>query len=141
MTDFSQEIRHWYADYLDYLKCEHYSGEITLGRHFLCPCCYFPTLNARSGYEICAVCWWEDTGQDDENAEEHIRGPNHQHSLTEARTNFIDHLNMFDDGKEISAVNEPSDQRKILIVYVNRVLDGDIELSIADFQELLQRCT
>ena len=27
-----------------------------------CPCCGYKTLTARSYYELCPVCWWEDEG-------------------------------------------------------------------------------
>ncbi|MER7792528.1 CPCC family cysteine-rich protein [Streptomyces sp. NPDC097640] len=54
-----------------------------------CPCCGFLTLEARGWYEICPVCWWEDTGQDDHNADEYIGGPNRV-TLTEARANFAE---------------------------------------------------
>ena len=53
-----------------------------------CPCCGFPTLGGRATYEICAICDWEDDGQDDHNADEILGGPNRDYSLTEARGNF-----------------------------------------------------
>ena len=31
-----------------------------------CPCCNFPTLHTRSGFELCPVCLWEDDGQQGE---------------------------------------------------------------------------
>lgn len=37
------------------------------------PCCGFITLTERSAYEICPVCFWEDDGQDDHDAD-HVRG-------------------------------------------------------------------
>jgi len=54
-----------------------------------CPCCGHATLSARSAYEICPVCFWEDDGQDDENADEVWGGPNGSLSLTEGRRNFV----------------------------------------------------
>jgi len=40
-------------------------------------------------FEICPVCFWEDDGQDDHDAD-HIRGgPNGMLSLTEARRNYV----------------------------------------------------
>jgi hypothetical protein len=39
-------------------------------------------------YEICAVCFWEDEGQDDHDAGEIRGGPNRDLSLTQARRNF-----------------------------------------------------
>ena len=64
----------------------------------LCPCCGFPTLGRRASFEICALCNWEDDGQDDHNAEEVLGGPNADYSLTEARENFKTHGNMYRPG-------------------------------------------
>ena len=53
-----------------------------------CPCCSFLTLTERNTFEICPVCFWEDDGQDDVDAEEIKGGPNAWLSLTAARRNF-----------------------------------------------------
>jgi hypothetical protein len=53
-----------------------------------CPCCGLKTLGERGGYEICAVCFWEDDGQDDDDADEVLGGPNGDLSLTVARANY-----------------------------------------------------
>ncbi|PQZ51833.1 hypothetical protein CQ052_05535 [Ochrobactrum sp. MYb15] len=53
-----------------------------------CPCCRFKTLNERGGYEICVVCFWEDDGQDEDDAHEVLCGPNGGISLTEGRANY-----------------------------------------------------
>ncbi len=43
---------------------------------FACPCCGYKTLNELynveqgTGYAICQVCWWEDDGRDNHNADE-----------------------------------------------------------------------
>lgn len=39
-------------------------------------------------YELCPVCFWEDDGQDDHDADEVRGGPNGTLSLTEARANY-----------------------------------------------------
>ncbi|HEV3040928.1 MAG TPA: CPCC family cysteine-rich protein [Candidatus Angelobacter sp.] len=57
-------------------------------KSYSCPCCGFKTLHGRGGYEICPVCFWEDDGQDDHDADEVRGGPNHTLSLTQARINF-----------------------------------------------------
>ena len=54
-----------------------------------CPCCGYATLDARGEYEICTVCWWEDDGQDNDDANFIRGGPNSNDSLTRARINFL----------------------------------------------------
>ena len=54
-----------------------------------CPCCGCKTLDARCDYDICVVCFWEDDGQDDYDAEEVRGGPNASLSLQEARSNYL----------------------------------------------------
>ena len=63
--------------------------------HYVCPCCHYPTLTERGGYEICPLCWWEDDGQDDPHANEVWGGPNHDYSLAEARENFKQYRSMY----------------------------------------------
>lgn len=53
-----------------------------------CPCCKCRTLPERGGYEICPVCFWEDDGQDDHNADVVLGGPNGGLSLSQARLNY-----------------------------------------------------
>lgn len=53
-----------------------------------CPCCGYKTLDERRAYEICAVCCWEDDGQDDADAGEVWGGPNGELSLSLARLNY-----------------------------------------------------
>ncbi|CAN5520199.1 hypothetical protein BH09VER1_BH09VER1_51490 [soil metagenome] len=54
-----------------------------------CPCCAYHTITKRAGFELCPVCWWEDDGQDDHNADEIHGGPNGNLSLAEARSNYL----------------------------------------------------
>ncbi|MEU4873403.1 CPCC family cysteine-rich protein [Streptomyces sp. NPDC021608] len=58
------------------------------GGPYTCPCCGFLTLGERGCFEICPVCFWEDDGQDDHDADRVRGGPNGRLSLTEARRNF-----------------------------------------------------
>jgi hypothetical protein len=58
------------------------------GSLYRCPCCGCRTLAERGGYEICPVCFWEDDGQDDHDADEVRGGPNSDLSLTRARQNY-----------------------------------------------------
>jgi len=55
---------------------------------YRCPCCRCKTLHGRGGYEICKVCFWEDDGQDDHDAEVVRGGPNGELSLAGARKNY-----------------------------------------------------
>jgi hypothetical protein len=56
---------------------------------YRCPCCKFKTLGERAGYEICLVCFWEDDGQDDHDADVVRGGPNGELSLSQARSNYL----------------------------------------------------
>ncbi|WP_372442142.1 CPCC family cysteine-rich protein [Actinomadura violacea] len=58
------------------------------GEPYACPCCGYLTLERRGYFEICPVCFWEDDGQDDHDADESRGGPNRGLSLAEARRNF-----------------------------------------------------
>ena len=53
---------------------------------YQCPCCDYFSLSRRGEYDICRVCFWEDSGQDLDRLDEHS-GPNHM-TLREARDNF-----------------------------------------------------
>jgi Cysteine-rich CPCC len=55
---------------------------------YRCPCRRYKTLRGRAAYEICKVCFWEDDGQDDHDADDVRGGPNGSLSLTNARLNF-----------------------------------------------------
>jgi hypothetical protein len=55
-----------------------------------CPCCVYRTLAARGAFEICEVCFWQDDGQDDEDADAVRGGPNGDLSLTVGRVNYLD---------------------------------------------------
>jgi hypothetical protein len=54
-----------------------------------------PTLDERSGYEICPICFWEDDGQDSDDADIVRGGPNSNYSLTEARSDFEEFKTMY----------------------------------------------
>ena len=54
-----------------------------------CPCCRRRTLDRRGVHDICDVCFWQDDGQDDHNADKVRGGPNGSLSLTQARVNYL----------------------------------------------------
>jgi hypothetical protein len=74
-------------------------------KSYRCPCCRYKTLYERAGYEICKVCFWEDDGQDDHDADDVRGGPNGVLSLERARINFQT-LGAC-DGKFVSNVRHP----------------------------------
>ena len=90
-----------------------------------CPCCGYPTLETRGEYEICTICWWEDEKTAFDTAPETISPANHGYTLTRARANFADHLDMYDAGKGVGTVTNPSPTRKALLAYLKSVKDGE----------------
>jgi hypothetical protein len=95
MDDIEKRRREWFEDYVT--RIERGVREAPrLGVRYVCPCCGYPTLRERGGYEICPLCNWEDDGQDDPYANEVWGGPNGAYSLTEARKNFKNNLVMYD---------------------------------------------
>ncbi len=82
--------RKWFEEYFSKIE----KGLITSGPeriYYTCPCCGYPTLSERGGYEICVLCGWEDEGFDDPEADS-LGGPNYYLTLTEARQNFKKYL-------------------------------------------------
>jgi hypothetical protein len=67
----------------------HVPPDLERGAPFACPCCASLTLPARGQYELCPVCFWEDDGQDDPDADVVRGGPNGPLSLTQARANYV----------------------------------------------------
>ena len=85
---------------------------VAYGLRFTCPCCGYPTLGERGCDEICFLCWWEDDGQDDADADEVRGGPNASYSLTQARFNFAEHLVMYEPGND-RRVHGPDSQEEL----------------------------
>lgn len=82
-----EDRRRWFEGYVE--RLEHSS--VTAGGEegpFACPCCGYLTLGERGGFEICDVCFWEDDGQDEHDADIVRGGPNGGLSLSGARRNF-----------------------------------------------------
>ena len=72
---------------------------------YRCPCCHYKTLYGRGEDEICKVCFWEDDGQDDHDADDVRGGPNGVLSLKQARVNFQEFRAC--DRKFVSKVRQP----------------------------------
>lgn len=56
---------------------------------FRCPCCGCRTLSAPGAMELCPVCWWEDDGQEDDDASDVRLTVNGSLSLLEARRFYL----------------------------------------------------
>jgi cysteine-rich CPCC protein len=78
----------WFHDYVERLEKHSVVRAAKEGQRFACPCCGFLTLRERGGFQVCKVCFWEDDGQDDHDADVVRGGPNGLLSLTRARANF-----------------------------------------------------
>ncbi|MGH9606971.1 MAG: CPCC family cysteine-rich protein [Terracidiphilus sp.] len=63
-------------------------GGNSAANRFRCPCCGYRTLETAGALALCPVCWWEDDGQEDEDAAEVRQTVNGQLSLKEARAHF-----------------------------------------------------
>ncbi|MGA7860129.1 MAG: CPCC family cysteine-rich protein [Terracidiphilus sp.] len=57
----------------------------TVEVRFRCPCCGCKTLDAPEAMALCPVCWWEDDGQEDDDAADVRHTVNGALSLSEAR--------------------------------------------------------
>ena len=94
MSKKMADRRRWFEDYSNRLD-EGTDKPPQVGERHTCPCCRYPTLQARGANEICILCNWEDEGQDDPQADEVWGGPNGPYSLSAARANFDRYLVMY----------------------------------------------
>jgi Cysteine-rich CPCC len=99
-----------------------------------CPCCQLPTLTERGVYDICPVCWWEDDGQEDADADLVRGGPNRRYSLTQARANTRDHGDMYDPGQGIAVVLRPTEERLRLLDLARQMWSGALPVDEAALQ-------
>lgn len=86
--------KQWFETYCSRIECTVQQSQ-RAAHSYCCPCCGYPMLSERGGYEICALCDWEDDGQDDPDADEVWGGPNGVYSLTLARDNFKRYWKMY----------------------------------------------
>jgi hypothetical protein len=78
----------WFEGYIERLENQSVQREKVAGGKYACPCCGHLTLDDRGGFDICPVCFWEDDGQDNADADICRGGPNGTLSLTQARANY-----------------------------------------------------
>lgn len=97
---------------------------------YTCHCCGLPTLEEPPGcFDVCQVCFWEDDGQTDADADRPNNGVNGDYSLTRARANFRAHGHMYDKGQGVPDVEHPSPARILLVNYAMDVVHDRRELS------------
>ena len=88
-TEEELAARHaWFEDYTRRLSEQSVVAGTRPDGLYPCPCCYCLTLGERGGFEICPVCFWEDDGQDEHDADVVRGGPNGSLSLTQGRMNY-----------------------------------------------------
>lgn len=96
LVAFRQALETWFQDHPDvaltiedsYLGYRSVFAPRREGMRYRCPCCHYKTLEERGGYDICPVCFWEDDGQDGQDANTvRVMSPNHI-SLSQARDNY-----------------------------------------------------
>jgi hypothetical protein len=80
---------------------------------YACPCCGYLTLEELGGHRICAVCSWQDDGQNDGDADLVRGGPNRELSLTTARRNFAEFGAA--DRRNLTRVRLPEDDEHPLV--------------------------
>src|SRR5579863_7782582 len=87
LNEHAYAVEHWFYQTIQDMDKKSIFAPPKQGVRYRCPCCHYKTLEERGGYDICPVCFWEDDGQDDEDADtKRVFSPNHM-SLTQAREN------------------------------------------------------
>jgi hypothetical protein len=105
-----------------------------------CPCCQLPTISTLSELEICSVCEWNDDGQNDDNQDDVIGGPNGKYSLAASRKNFKSNKSMYRKGDS----NFPSNpgylrlQEELVDLY-EEVSKGTNKVKLLKFIEDVER--
>ncbi|MCC7137573.1 MAG: hypothetical protein IT460_03995 [Planctomycetes bacterium] len=105
-----QRRRAWFHRYVEQVESG-VTRPAEAGVTYTCPCCGYPTLADRGGYDICDLCWWEDDGQDDHDATVVRGGPNKHYSLAAARANWTAYGSMYDPEHEINALSVEREQQ------------------------------
>jgi len=111
MEDDSIDDRlRWFEWYVEKLANDSALAPPCPGEPYRCPCCHCQTLDERGGYDICPVCFWEDDGQDDHDADVVRGGPNGSLSLTLARENYLKFGAC--DVRSVKNVRPPTDEER-----------------------------
>lgn len=110
-----------------------------------CPCCGYPTIRGRKALDICALCGWEDDGQDDPDRappgspppDAVVGGVNHDYALTEARENFAQYVTMYrPTDRDFEHERAQTDIKRRITAAYDRCVDGDALFADADAEAI-----
>jgi len=136
MDQLFEQRRKWFEGYIQRIE-NGVSKPPQSNTRYACPCCGYPTLFERGGYEICELCNWEDDGQDDPHENEIWGGPNGSYSLASARLNFQRYYIMYDPHEVTTRIrgnmnSAIEDQAKRTIAGAFDVMIGETDQSVID---------
>jgi len=94
-----------------------------------CPSCGYPTLDERNAWEICSICFWEDDGQDDKDADKVFGGPNSDYSLTQ-------HRNEWD--RNLDEIKKSKSETGKYLRRIDELIEGDSKSDIPEILELVK---
>jgi len=94
-----------------------------------CPSCGYPTIEERCAWEICSICFWEDDGQDDQDADEVYGGPNNDYSLT---------VHRFEWSKNLQELKKDDSKTSDLLKRIDELIQLDQETDIPEILELVK---
>ncbi len=97
-----------------------------------CPCCKYRTLRGRAGFEICPVCYWEDDGQDEHDADVVRGGPNGDLSLRKAQDNYRRFQAC--EARSVAHVRAPLPEEQVASEAMPGIIKPVDELTAADVQ-------
>ena len=95
-----------------------------------CPSCGYPTLEERCAWDICAICFWEDDGQDDQDSDKIYGGPNSDYSLTAYRLEWDKNL------KELKKENSETAK---YFREIDELIKLDQESNISEIKNLVDK--
>jgi hypothetical protein len=101
--------------YFAYGQVRHALRALGVELPIACACCGYLT-SGEFGYGFCGLCRWFHDAQDDPDADSAHPGPNHVHSLTQARALFADRLCVFDETDRDFAIEQVLVERKRPII-------------------------
>ncbi|WP_035745032.1 CPCC family cysteine-rich protein [Flavobacterium suncheonense] len=110
------ERREYFNNLFPKIKGCNYRKDIDFELPNSCPACGYFTLDERCSWEICLLCFWEDDGQDNFDADKIFGGPNGDYSLTKYRIEFFDEFESFKSENENS---ELVTEIKLLDYYIS----------------------